>query len=44
MKSKFETQGLEAAYSGSLDEAQRFYQKEAVRWAGVIKATGIKPQ
>jgi tripartite-type tricarboxylate transporter receptor subunit TctC len=44
VKAKFETQGLEPAYSGSLDEAQRFYQKEAVRWAGVIKATGIKPQ
>ena len=44
VRAKFETQGLEPAYSGSLDEAQRFYQKEAVRWAGVIKATGIKPQ
>ncbi|HEX2825730.1 MAG TPA: tripartite tricarboxylate transporter substrate binding protein [Burkholderiales bacterium] len=44
VKAKFETQGLEPASSASLDEAQRFYQKEAVRWAGVIKATGIKPQ
>ena len=44
VRAKFETQGLEPAYSGSLDEAQRFYQKEAVRWAGVIKTTGIKPQ
>ena len=44
VRTKFETQGLEPAYSASLDEAQRFYQKEAVRWAGVIMATGIKPQ
>jgi tripartite-type tricarboxylate transporter receptor subunit TctC len=44
VRSKFETQGLEPAYSRSLEEAQRFYQMEAARWASVIKATGIKPQ
>jgi tripartite-type tricarboxylate transporter receptor subunit TctC len=44
VRAKFETQGLEPAFSRSLDEAQRFYQQETVRWAGVIKATGIKPQ
>jgi tripartite-type tricarboxylate transporter receptor subunit TctC len=44
LEAKFETQGLEPAYSRSVDEAQRFFQKETVRWAGVIKATGIKPQ
>ena len=44
VRAKFETQGLEPAYSASLAEAQRFLQKEAARWSGVIKATGIKPQ
>ena len=44
VRAKFETQGLEPAFSRSLDEAQRFYQQETVRWAGVIKSTGIKPQ
>jgi tripartite-type tricarboxylate transporter receptor subunit TctC len=42
VKTAFETQGMTPAHSSG-DEFRRLIEKDAERWAAVIKAQGIRP-
>ena len=41
---KYDSQGLQAVHSKSLEEASKFLEGERKRWAGVIRNIGITPQ
>lgn len=41
---KYDSQGLQAVHSKSLEEASKFLEAERKRWAGVIRNIGITPQ